>query len=417
MTTAFGFCARPLAVLASWAAAVAPGHAQAPTTPADPAPQEPTAIAAPVVPTSTTVSPDVASVQNGLMVSAPIVAVTKLHNTMSQELNGIGLVDGLNGTGSSDRSTRLALTNMIRRFGLNITQSDVTSGAVAMVRVTGRMEPFAAEGSRFSVKVSSLGDATSLYGGNLVFVELAGVDRTIYATAQGPVLATGVAATGDNASVSRNHPTTGWVEDGAQVVRELNASFFSEAGDLELRLNNPSAFNARSVANGCRVALKHLAYEVDAINTTVVRIKVPRDRRTPQEALKILTLVRSTEVPIEHPTRVVIDAAAGVVVAGGGVRISPCAVSLAELTITVVNDQEVSQPYPGFNSGTTERVNRSRVEIDEAGTEPQQIGGNGATVEDLLKNLRDLSLSPSQMVTVFRTLHQSGYLHAELIVR
>lgn len=358
-----------------------------------------------------------ASVRNGVMITARIGAVTELHNTMSQTLTGVGLVTGLNGTGSSELATRASLASFIRRHNINVSQSDLTSGSVAMVMVTGELQPFSVEGSRFSVKASITGDSVSLYGGTLVFCELMALDGKVYATASGPVAAGGVAASGDNQSVSRNHPTTGWVADGAQVVRELPWSYFSEAGHLELRLKNPTAHNALSVASGCRTAIEGLGLSVGVANNSIVQIRVPAERRTPEYAMQILARIREVEVPIEHPTRIIIDAGAGIVVAGGGVRISPCAVSLGEMTISVTNDQEISQPFPGFNNGTTERVSRSRVEILESGTEPTQIGGQGATVEDLLKNLRDLSLTPQQMVNLFQTLHTSGYLHADLVVR
>ena len=59
---------------------------------------------------------------------------------------------------------------------------------------------------------------------------------------------------------------------------------------------------------------------------------------------------------------------------------------------------------------------RSSVEVTEHDTELRQISG-GATVADLLTNLKALGLKPSQLVNVFVALDKGGFLHADLEVR
>ena len=111
-----------------------------------------------------------------------------------------------------------------------------------------------------------------------------------------------------------------------------------------------------------------------------------------------------------------IDQVSGTVLAGEGVLISPCVVGLSELTIAIVNEEDVVQPNP-LAQGTTERVGRSRVEVQQDNTELQQVGGSGATVSELLANLKTLGLTPAQLVSVFQALDQGGFLHAQLEVR
>ena len=49
-------------------------------------------------------------------------------------------------------------------------------------------------------------------------------------------------------------------------------------------------------------------------------------------------------------------------------------------------------------------------------TELKKVGG-GATVAELLDNLKTLGLTPAQLVSVFQALDQGGFLHATLEVR
>jgi flagellar basal body P-ring protein FlgI len=102
---------------------------------------------------------------------------------------------------------------------------------------------------------------------------------------------------------------------------------------------------------------------------------------------------------------------------GEGVLISPCVVGLSDLTIAIVEEDQVSQPNP-LAQGTTERVGRTRVEVQSGNTELKKVGGGGgATVSDLLQNLKTLGLTPTQLVSVFQALDQGGFLHATLEVR
>ena len=109
------------------------------------------------------------------------------------------------------------------------------------------------------------------------------------------------------------------------------------------------------------------------------------------------------------------DWVGGTILAGEGVLISPCVVGLSEITIAVTTDPYVSQPN-AFSNGTTEIVNRTSVEVKEESTELKKVSG-GATVADLLTNLKALGMKPSQLVSVFVALDKHGFLHADLEVR
>lgn len=356
--------------------------------------------------------------QNGIgetVLSPRIRNVTRLHNSMPHQLIGIGIVTGLANTGSSDRGTRQAILNVVRQLGLNLTIADVVGGTTALVSLTCSLPPFAKQGQAIDVKVEVLSDAVSLRGGELLRAELRGVDGLNYVVAQGALVVAGYTAAGTSASVQKNTNTTAWLPNGGLVVREEATSFFSESGALELQVLNPSPYNAASIASGVAAALAGSAAVVTAADPALVRIELPDEERTNENALRILNLVGNVRVQVENPAKVMIDQASGTVLAGEGVLISPCVVGLSDLTIAIVEEEQVVQPNP-LAAGTTERVGRTRVEVQSNSTELKKVGG-GATVADLLQNLKTLGLTPSQLVSVFQALDQGGFLHATLEVR
>lgn len=350
-----------------------------------------------------------------LQLQPKIRNITTLHNSMPQALVGLGLVVGLAGTGSTDRGSRLALLNYIHRQGLNLTIADVTGGSVALVTLTCELPPFAKVGDQLDVKCAVIGDATSLRNGQLLRGELHAVDGDTYVLAQGLVNVNGFSAQASNSKVQQNHTVTGWVNNGGQVVKDLESTFWSESGCLELRLLNPSPFNAAAIAAGVRSAIGDLGLAAEAVDQGLVRIPVPREQRSNATALRLLNLIGEVRVTVENPAKVVIDQASGTVLAGEGVLISPCVVGLSELTIAVMHDEDVVQPNP-FGNGDTQRIDRTRIDVQNNSKELKPLAG-GATVGDLLANLKTLGLTPSQLIAVFTALDGGGFLQAKLELR
>jgi flagellar P-ring protein precursor FlgI len=348
------------------------------------------------------------------VLSPRIRSITRVHNSMPHQLIGIGIVTGLT-QGSSDRGTRQAILNVVRQLGLNLSIADVIGGTTALVSLTCTLPPFAKQGQPLDVKVEVISDAISLRGGELLRAELKGVDGLTYVSAQGPLVVAGINASGANAQVSKNPSATAWLPNGGLVIREENTSFYSESGALELQVLNPSPYNAASIANGMRAALAGTSAQVSVVDQNLVRVELPDAERTNENAIRILNLVGDVRVAIENPTKILIDQTTGTVLAGEGVLISPCVVGLSEFTIAVVNEDQVSQPNP-LSPGTTERVGRTRVEVQTSNSELKPVSG-GATVSDLLQNLKAMGLTPQQLVSVFQALDQGGFLHATLEVR
>ncbi len=153
-------------------------------------------------------------------------------------LVGYGLAVGLNGTGDTlNRSvfTLQTLTGMLERLGVNSRQvgqigqigtanalnNNLRTRNLAAVMVTATLPPFARQGDRIDVNVSTMGDATSLLGASLLVTPLLGADGEVYAVAQGNVAIGGFAVVGNAQSVTRGVPTNSRIANGAIVEREV----------------------------------------------------------------------------------------------------------------------------------------------------------------------------------------------------
>jgi len=68
----------------------------------------------------------------------------------------------------------------------------------------------------------------------------------------------------------------------------------------------------------------------------------------------------------DNAATVIIDEASGTIVMGANVRISTVAIAQGNLTIKVTETPQVSQPSPFSQTGTTEVVPRTNIQIDDS---------------------------------------------------
>ena len=155
---------------------------------------------------------------------AKIEDLTDVRGSRSNQLYGYGIVTGLAGQGDSRiEYTELGILNALERLGIRADKAD-KSRNIAAVMVTADIGPFAKNGSRIDVTVSSIGNADSLQGGVLLQTALEGADGKVYAVAQGPVSVGGLSAgNAGGANVQVNHPTVGIVSNGALVEQEIES--------------------------------------------------------------------------------------------------------------------------------------------------------------------------------------------------
>ncbi|MDO1559710.1 flagellar basal body P-ring protein FlgI [Brevundimonas sp. 2R-24] len=336
--------------------------------------------------------------------------IVSIEGVRSNQLMGYGLVVGLNGTGDSLRNspmTRQSLEALLERQGVNIRDANANTKNVAAVMVTAELPPFATPGSRIDVTVSTTGDARNLMGGTLLVTSLMGADGQVYAVAQGAVQTGGVSASGaSGSSVTRGVPTAGRIAAGGVVERETGFDL-STMPIVRLTLRNPDFTTAQRIAGVINQHFPNTAY---AENGTVVAVRAPAG----QDMSRYLSQIELLNVDVDAPAKVVIDEANGVIVMGEAVRVSTVAVAQGNLTVSVQETPQVSQPAP-FSRGQTAVVPQSDVTVEETGTQLHVMGG-GASLSSVVSGLNALGVSPRDMISILQAIRAAGALQADIEV-
>jgi flagellar P-ring protein precursor FlgI len=96
------------------------------------------------------------------------------------------------------------------------------------------------------------------------------------------------------------------------------------------------------------------------------------------------------------------------------VALQNCAVSHGSLTVTVTNEQQVSQPNP-FGQGQTAVTNKGGVDIKQDGGNIFNVKG-GTNLADVVKALNTLGANPLELIAILQAMKASGALRAELEV-
>ena len=339
--------------------------------------------------------------------------LVEVDGVRGNDLVGYGLVVGLNGTGDGIRNapyTEEIMSNLLERLGVNVTGEEYRPKNVAAVFVTATLPPFARAGSRVDVTVSAIGDAKSLLGGTLVMTPLNGADGEIYAVAQGPIIAGGVAAEGDASRVVQGVPTAGTLPSGARVEREV-AFDFSSVTTLRLALKSADFTTAARIEAainenfGTRIATM--------LDSGTVALDLDRaGMRSPAHAI---SRIEGILVQPETRARVVVDQRSGTIVMGADVRISRVAVAQGNLTLRVEESPVVVQPNP-FAPGETVVVPRTSASIAEDGTGLAEVSG-GTSLSEVVAGLNALGVPPHDMIDILKSINAAGALHAEFVVQ
>ncbi|KUJ77977.1 flagellar biosynthesis protein FlgA [Ruegeria marisrubri] len=330
------------------------------------------------------------------------------------DLIGYGLVVGLNGTGDGLRNapfTEEIMSNILERLGVNVAGEELRPKNVAAVFVTASLPPFARVGSQIDVTVSAIGDSKSLLGGTLIMTPLNAADGQIYAVAQGTVLADGVAAEGDAASVVRGAPTAGVIPAGARVEREIDFDL-GTLTQMRLALREPDFTTANRIEAAVNREFNRRVAVMRDSGTVQIDIAATQAHSTAHAISRIENIL----VEPERKARVVVDQRSGTIVMGDDVRISRVAVSQGNLTLRVEEAPIVVQPNP-FAEGQTVVVPRTVAGIEEdPGTRLAEVPET-TTLSEVVAGLNALGVSPRDMIDILKTIKAAGALHAEFVVQ
>jgi len=277
------------------------------------------------------------------------------------------------------------------------------------------------------VTVSSVGDAKSLQGGTLLMTPLRGADGQVYAVAQGPIILGGFSAGGQAAGVTKNHPNVGRIPTGASVERELPYEF-AQKKTLTVNLYREDFTTARKLETAINAAVKEVqAQQIDSCSVNV-RIVSP----LAGGIVELVSLIENLDLPVDTPAVVVMNEKTGTVVMGENVRISTVAVAHGGLTIQIKETASVSQPLPFAPqppTGTAPVQAKGGTIVAPGGqtvvTTDTNVGAveeksqlvivpQGVTIQDLVKALNAIGVTPRDLITIMQTIKEAGALQAAL---
>jgi flagellar P-ring protein precursor FlgI len=344
--------------------------------------------------------------------TARIKDIVNIEGVRDNQLVGYGLVVGLNGTGDSLNNspfTRQSLQAMLERLGVNTRGENMRTGNVAAVMVTANLPAFSTQGSRLDVSVSSLGDASSLQGGTLLVTPLLGADGEVYAIAQGSVTINGFKASGDAATVVSGVPTTGRISSGGLIEREIGFSLGAQRS-LRLALKNPDFTTSRRVA----LSINDFIGTPCAVpeDQATVRITLPQNFNG--NIVDLITDIEQLVVDTDQPAKIVIDENSGIIVMGKDVRVSTVAVAQSNLTVTIAETPQVSQPPPLSNGVTTE-VPRTDLGVNFVNSDLALVK-ESVSLQQLVDGLNALGISPRDLIAILQAIKAAGALQADIEV-
>ncbi|EAQ36114.1 flagellar P-ring protein precursor [Nitrobacter sp. Nb-311A] len=338
--------------------------------------------------------------------------LANIEGVRQNQLIGYGLVVGLNGSGDTLNNipfTKQSLQAMLERMGVNIRGATIRTGNVAAVMVTGNLPAFATQGTRMDVTVSAMGDAKSLQGGTLLVTPLLGADGNVYAVAQGSLAIGGFAAEGAAASVTKGVPTNGRIANGAIVEREIEFAL-NRMPNVRLALRNGDFTTAKRIAAAVNDFLGTKTAE--PIDPSTVQLSIPGEYKG--NVVALLTEIEQLQVEPDIAAKIVIDERSGVIVMGRDVRVATVAVAQGNLTVSISESPQVSQPNP-LARGRTVVTPRTDVGVTEDGRKLALVK-NGVSLQELVDGLNGLGIGPRDLIAILQAIKAAGAIEADIEV-
>jgi flagellar P-ring protein FlgI len=336
-----------------------------------------------------------------------------VEGVRQNQLVGYGLVVGLNGTGDTLNNTpftKQSLQAMLERLGVNTRGTTLRTANVAAVMVTANLPAFSTQGTRLDVTVSALGDAKSLQGGTLWSLRSSAPTARSTPSRKGRSRLPGSRPRGDAAKITRGVPTVGRISNGALIEREVEFKLSAQKA-LRLALRNPDLTTAKRIAAAINDFLG--ADTAEPTDPSTVHIHIPAKYRG--NMIQLLTEVEQLRVEPDHSAKIVVDERSGIIVMGKDVRVSTVAVAQGNLTVTISEQPQVSQPAP-LSQGQTTVVPRTGVKVDTGDGNKLAVVREGVTLRELVDGLNALGIGPRDFISILQAIKASGALQADIEV-
>ncbi|MEA2948040.1 MAG: flagellar P-ring protein FlgI, partial [Alphaproteobacteria bacterium] len=150
----------------------------------------------------------------------------------------------------------------------------------------------------------------------------------------------------------------------------------------------------------------------EPLDHSTVQITIPK--KFQGNVVSLLTEIEQLQIEPDLPAKVVIDERSGVIVIGRDVRVSTVAVAQGNLTVTIAETPQVSQPAP-FSRGRTTVVPRTKVGVTEDGKKLAVVN-EGVSLQQLVDGLNALGIGPLDMIAILQAVKAAGAIQADIEV-
>ena len=164
-------------------------------------------------------------------------------------------------------------------------------------------------------------------------------------------------AEGAAASITRGVPTVGRIANGAIIEREIEFAL-NRLPNVRLALRNADFTTAKRIAAAVNDFLG--VKTAEPIDPSTVQLSIPAEFKG--NVVAFLTEIEQLQVEPDLAAKIVIDERSGIIVMGRDVRVATVAVAQGNLTVTISESPQVSQPNPLSRGRTvvTPRTQRQR---------------------------------------------------------
>ncbi|SFV75043.1 Flagellar P-ring protein FlgI [hydrothermal vent metagenome] len=324
--------------------------------------------------------------------------IANVVGVRDNQLIGYSLVVGLKktGDGTTSKFTLQSIANMLKSMNIDMKPVDIKSKNVAAVVVTAKLKPFARQGDKFDIVVSSIGDAKSLEGGTLLMTPLKGVDGKIYALAQGSVSIGGRNSGGGG---TPSHPTSGMVYEGGIVEREINIDLYHQQY-ITLSLKEENFKNAVAIQKA--INRFYTSQVAVALDPRTIKLKRPNNK----SMIEFLAEVEDINIDYNNKNKIIINERTGTIIAGIDIEIKPIILTHGDITIKINEQQTPSQPAGSIKVDNDLVVGVNQDEIyTRKGT---------TTVANLVRSLEKLGASSKDIIAILEAMKSAGSISADL---
>jgi len=186
---------------------------------------------------------------------------------------------------------------------------------------------------------------------------------------------------------------------------------FNEGSSITLNLHSFDFTTANRLANSINTAIGPQTSHT--VNGGSIKVNMPRD---PAQRVAFMSLLENLEVqPAQTAARIIINSRTGTVVINNQVKVRAAAVSHGNLTVTITERSNVSQPEGAFADGETVVTPETEISVVEE-DKRMFVFDPGVSLDQIVAAVNQVGAGPSDLVAILEALKSAGALTAELIV-